>query len=144
MTNKSQMPKLIENKNDLESLVPGEQVELETFTQSEIKGWIVYEGIINNKHAFMARDLQNGKAIIDNLVDYVPSFSKLSIRDLGTKGNSIILNLFISYQINAGDLFVAKLEGKLFFNKDKAEIIRYFPSNPFYSQKLKILKEAGL
>ena len=32
---------------------------------------------------------------IDNLVDYVPRFSKLSIRDFGTKGNSIILNLYI-------------------------------------------------
>ena len=33
-------------------------------------------------------------SVIDNLVNYVPSFSKLSIRDLGTKGNSIILNLY--------------------------------------------------
>ena len=32
---------------------------------------------------------------MDNLVDCVTSFSKLSIRDLGTNGNSIILNLYI-------------------------------------------------
>lgn len=52
MTSTIPMPKLIESKQDLESLIPGEQIYFHIgFRQA----WAVYEGIIDNKIAFMIR-----------------------------------------------------------------------------------------
>ena len=53
MTITSPMPKLIETKKDLESLIPGEQVQIRT--TNSLYRWFVYEETINNKCSFIAR-----------------------------------------------------------------------------------------
>ncbi len=121
------MPRLIENNNDLDSLVKGDQVELDIFIgehgglrelPNRMRKWAIYEGRIRNKYAFITGHPIDGRVIL-------------------------------SFRVNKKDMLV---DGAVYLNMHKTEFFTYdIPRSKYsqklkrqYNQKLNMLKEAGL
>lgn len=103
-------PKFIETKGDLDSLIPGDQVEFSSLMN--FRPWVVFEGIIGNQIAFITR---------------------------GTNRKNIL-----SCRIDPKNIYITKEQGSIGVNRlYNMEFITYTSSSPGYSQKLKMLQEAG-
>ena len=107
------LPKLIETKKDLESLIPGEQVQIRT-ANSRYR-WFVYEGTIDNKYSFITRYSS------ENIADAIASL-----------------------RVTEKDLCIKKSDGAIVVQGDHYEEQLYCFIDPEYSQKLKMLQDAGL
>jgi len=113
MTITSPMPKLIETKKDLESLIPGEQVQIRT--TNSLYRWFVYEETINNKCSFIARYSS------ENIAEAIASL-----------------------RVTEKNFRIRKSDGAIVVQGDHYEEQLYCFIDPEYSQKLKMLQDAGL
>ena len=106
------LPKLIETKKDLESLIPGEQVQIRT-ANSRYR-WFVYEGTIDNKYSFITRYSS------ENIADAIASL-----------------------RVTEKDLCKKKSDGAIVIKGAHLEESIYCSVDQEYSQKLKLLQDAG-